>query len=51
MVGGESVQRRYVTLSSGEHIEIYEEPEVEETDGVVLSSIFTSLGKFFERFD
>jgi len=50
MVGGESVQRRYVTLSAGEHIEIYEEPVNEETDGVILSSIFTSLGKFFDKF-
>lgn len=50
MVSGESVQRKYVTLSDGEHIELFEELEEEKTDGVVLSSIFTSLGKFFDRF-
>ncbi len=51
MVGGESVQRKYITLSGGEHIEIYEDAEEEKTDGVVFSSIFTSLGKFFDRFN
>lgn len=51
MVGGESVQRRYITLSGGEHIEVYEEAEEEKSDGVVFSSIFSSLGKFFDRFN
>ncbi len=50
MVGEESVQRRYISLSGGEHIEIYEEPEDEASDGVILSSVFTALGDFFGRF-
>ena len=48
MVGGESVQRRYITLSGGEHIEVYEDAEEEKSEGVVFSSIFTSIGKFFD---
>ena len=51
MVGGESVQRRYITLSGGEHIEVYEDAEEENGDGVIFSSIFSSLGKFFDRFN
>ncbi len=50
MVGEESVQRRYISLSRGERIEVIEEIEDEATDGVVLSSIFTALGDFFDRF-
>lgn len=50
MVGEESVRRKYISLSNGEHIEVLEEPEEEAAGGVMLSSIFTSLGKFFEKF-
>ncbi len=50
MVGEESVQRRYISLSRGEHIEVIEEVEDEAADGVVLSSIFTVLGDFFDIF-
>lgn len=52
MVKEDSLQRRYVSLSDGEYIELVaDENEVDEsTGGVMLSSIFSSLDKFFERF-
>lgn len=52
MVKEDSLQRRYVSLSDGEYIElIADENEADEsTGGVMLSSIFSSLDKFFERF-
>lgn len=52
MVKEDSLQRRYVSLSDGEYIELVgnREAEEESTGGVMLSSIFSSLGKFFERF-
>ena len=33
------------------NIEIYEDAEEEKTDGVVFSSILTSIGKFFDKFN
>lgn len=52
MVKEDSLQRRYVSLSDGEYIELVgnENEADESTGGVMLSSIFSSLGKFFERF-
>lgn len=52
MVKEDSLQRRYVSLSDGEYIELLntEEESEEQTGGVLLSSIFTALGDFFDRF-
>lgn len=52
MVKEDSLQRRYISLSDGEYIELVanENESEESTGGVLLSSIFSSLGKFFERF-
>lgn len=51
MVKEDSLQRRYISLSEGEHIEVFEESSDEKTSGgVLLSSVFSSLDKFFERF-
>lgn len=52
MVKEDSLQRRYVSLSDGEYIELVaDETQTEDTTGgVMLSSIFSSLGHFFERF-
>lgn len=52
MVKEDSLQRRYVSLSDGEYIELVGNGEEtdESTGGVMLSSIFSSLGQFFERF-
>ncbi|MBQ8370097.1 MAG: septum formation initiator family protein [Clostridia bacterium] len=50
MVKEEYVQKEYISLSDGERIELIETPEEETTGGVMLSSIFSALGDFFERF-
>lgn len=52
MVKEDAIQRRYISLSEGEHIDIIEDTTQKDAqDGVLLSSIFSSLGKFFERFN
>ena len=43
MTKEDSLQRRYVSLSDGEHIDILEVEE-EEEKGVLLSSLFSSIG-------
>lgn len=51
MVKEDSLQRRYVSLSEGEHIDIMENEETTEaTGGVMLSTLFSSIGEFFDRF-
>lgn len=52
MVKEDSLQRRYVSLSEGEHIVISETQETTEstTGGVMLSSVFSAIGKFFDNF-
>ena len=52
MVKEDSLQRRYISLSDGEYIELLntEEESAEQTSGVLLSSIFSALGDFFDRF-
>ncbi len=51
MVKEDSVQRRYVSLSEGEYIELVATEEKDEgTSGLMLSSIFASLGDFLGRF-
>ena len=46
MTKEDSLQRRYVSLSDGEHIDILEVEE-EEENGVLLSSVFSSIGDLF----
>lgn len=52
MVKEDSLQRRYISISDGEHIELLntEEENEEQTGGVLLSSIFSALGDLFDRF-
>lgn len=50
MVKEEYVQKQYISLSDGERIELIDNGEEESTGGVMLSSIFSALGDFFERF-
>jgi len=51
MVKEDSVQRRYVSLSEGEYIELVATEEKDEgASGLMLSSIFASLGDFLGRF-
>ncbi|MBQ4354999.1 MAG: cell division protein FtsL [Clostridia bacterium] len=50
MVKEDSLQRRYVSLSDGEYIELVAQETEESAGGVMLSSIFSSLERFFERF-
>ena len=51
MAEEDSQQRRFVSISDGERIEILEEPDSGNSPGGVLfSSIASSLGSFFERF-
>lgn len=49
MVKEDSVQKKYVSLSDGERIDLVEEPQTdtEEGLGTMLSSIFSALGKWF----
>ena len=47
MVKEDSVQKKYVSLSDGEHIDLIEEPEQDTTSdglGTMLSSIVSALG-------
>ncbi len=46
MTKEDSLQRRYVSLSDGERIDILETEE-EKEGGVLLSSIFSAIGDFF----
>ncbi len=50
MVKEEYVQKEYISLSDGERIELIDSGEEETAGGVMLSSIFSALGDFFERF-
>ena len=52
MVKEDSLQRRYISISDGEHIELLntEEENEEKTGGVLLSSILSALGDLFGRF-
>ena len=50
MVKEDSLQRRFVSLSDGERIELAETEEEPAAGGVMLSSVFSALGRFFERF-
>ena len=50
MAKEDSLQRRFVSLSDGERIELAETPEETTAGGVMLSSVFSALGRFFERF-
>lgn len=45
MTKEDSLQRRYISLSDGEHIDILEVEEEKES-GVLLSSIFAAIGDF-----
>jgi len=50
MVKEEYVQKEYISLSDGERIELIDNGEEETAGGIMLSSIFSALGDFFERF-
>ena len=53
MVKEDSVQRKYISLSDGERIDIIEDENAEEetaAPGVLLSSIWSSLGNLFDYF-
>ena len=50
MVKEEYVQKEYISLSDGERIELIDSGEEESSGGVMLSSVFSALGDFFERF-
>lgn len=50
MVKEEYVQKEYISLSDGERIELVDSGEEETAGGIMLSSIFSALGDFFERF-
>lgn len=47
MTKEDSLQRKYVSLSDGERIDVIEVETDEETGGVLLSSIFSAIGDFF----
>lgn len=50
MVKEDSIQKRFVSLSEGEHIDLVEDNiETEARGGVLLSSVFASIGKFFDK--
>ena len=47
----ELTQRRFISLSEGEHIDVNEpEEQTGAGGGVLLSSLFSSIGDFFDRF-
>lgn len=49
MAKEDTMQRRYVTLSDGERIEVIEDAESEEnTGGIMLSSIVSAIERFFD---
>ncbi len=52
MVKEDAVQRKYISLSDGERIDIIEEEtaETEAAPGLLLSSIWSSLGSLFDYF-
>ncbi len=53
MVKEDSVQRKYISLSDGERIDIIEDEDAEEetaAPGILLSSIWSSLGNLFDYF-
>ena len=51
MVKEDAVQRKYISLSDGERIDIIEdESENESAHGILLSSIWSSLGSLFDYF-
>lgn len=53
MVNEDAVQRKYLSLSDGERIDLIEDPAADtETHGmgVLLSSFWSSLGSFFDYF-
>lgn len=53
MVNRDSVQRKYISLSDGERIDVIENENAGEdtaTSGVLLSSFFASLGNLFDYF-
>ncbi|MBQ4097581.1 MAG: hypothetical protein IJC62_05420 [Clostridia bacterium] len=53
MVKEDALQKKYVSLSGGERIDVFDDEtkeNKEDGDGVLLSSIFSSLGKFFDSF-
>lgn len=50
MTKEDSLQRRFVSLSDGERIELAEAEEETAAGGVMLSSVFSALGRFLERF-
>lgn len=53
MVKEDAVQRKYISLSNGEHIDIIEDESAEEepaASGILLSSIWSSLGNLFDYF-
>lgn len=50
MVKEDSVQKKYVSLSDGEHIDLVEEPDQDTANGglgTMLSSIVSALGRWF----
>ncbi len=50
MVREDSLQRQFVSLSSGESIEVYES-ETETSGSVLLSSVFSAIERFFNGND
>lgn len=53
MVREDAVQRKYISLSDGERIDIIEDETAEEetaASGILLSSIWSSLGNLFDYF-
>lgn len=53
MVKEDAVQRKYISLSDGERIDIIEDETAETgspASGVLLSSIWSSLGNLFDYF-
>jgi hypothetical protein len=51
MAEEDSMQRRFVSVSGGERIEVLEEENEEESPGgVLLSSISESFSRFRDRF-
>lgn len=47
MTKEDSLQRRYVSLSEGERIDVIDVEPEEETGGILLSSILSAIGDFF----
>ncbi|MBE6542714.1 MAG: hypothetical protein E7672_09785 [Ruminococcaceae bacterium] len=51
MTKEDALQRRYISLSEGEHIDVVEDDTQKDdtANGILLSSIFSALGDFFDR--